>query len=225
MKNQFIQKIITNKKLVKTSLALMITSFVVFTISGYLIIRDNEPNDHAGLELSVANARYLNEMDQTDDAIKVLEIMHENDPANVEANELLSEYYFFNEDMEKFEIFATDNNIDTAYSNQGFATISRAKMDDEKSQQYYEKAIQSEPNNGEIYITYASFWQSRANLEKALEVLEGAIANNVKSARIFATLASVSLKMDDKVKAKDYAEKSLDIVANNATALGVINSL
>lgn len=104
--------------------------------------------------------------------IELLEDYLRNNPNDTEAKNKLAMMYYMAHDYEKLINYMENNNLQSATVLNMLADVYKNKNDFNKANEYYAQAIDINPKNSQLYISYSSFLQSQGKLTDALKIIE-----------------------------------------------------
>jgi tetratricopeptide (TPR) repeat protein len=78
------------------------------------------------------------------------------------------------------------------------------------------------PQNGDLYLTLAAFYEEEQNYAKAIETLNEALANGINPPEVYFRLAVVYDKKKEPEESRRYISKVLELEPNNPDALNFL---
>jgi len=150
------------------------------------------------------------------------------DPTDVDAQQGLTLYY--EQRLRQLWGFATLDHI-RAFVEEGLQLLPRSGIlhvamgrlealegNVKAAVQYFEEAIQAEPNNGSLYLEIVHFWLQHEEPERAAKVLEQAEAR-LHSPRVFINLGLAYAIADEPEQAFDLFDKAQQEASNDPTVV------
>lgn len=165
------------------------------------------------VDFSVVKASYFESLNETDEAIDILDELKEHKTFNNDHRFYLaslfekeSKYDKATELIEK--ILETDEKNADAYNFLGYSLVERNENLD-KAYEYIKKAISLSPENGYIRDSLGWYYFKTGNIKKALVELHKAIKLVGDDTAINKHMAIIYTKLNDLSKAKEYLQRAL----------------
>lgn len=172
------------------------------------------------VDFSVIKASYYEGIEDTDEAIDVLEDVKENKSFNNDHKFYLAALYEKDKSFEKStelveQIIEADPNNAHAWNFLGYSLVERGqKMD--RAYEYINKAIKLSPKDGYIRDSLGWYYFKVGKKQKALDELKQAIKSVPDDSSINKHLAIVYTSLKDFAKARYYIKKALSAVESES---------
>lgn len=206
----------------KDSLIMIVSLALVLLIATIFMVSNRIQNSTVKYDASMESVNMLLDQNLEKEAISVLERIIKKSPDDKVAAEKLAQIYFANGEIDKFLEISEKHEIDSSSNDNQMAQYFRSLEDDDSAIEHYKLAIQNAPNNVEPYISFASFWQAKGDFSQALGVLERGMEKEIDSSKIYSSAASIAMKMNDRLKAINYANLALSINSKDVVAKAIL---
>lgn len=191
-------------------------------ICGFMSYNSAEKNNqNKDLDLQAAYVKI--EEGNSEEAIKILEGLYLVNKSDTELAKRLAEYYFRGKKYLEFETLVNRYDFQDGQIYTMLAYVSRSNGDQEKTLEYYKKAIEIQPRYATFYVNLANYYLVINQPQNALDTVKQGLNNNPKSSILNLLASNCALSLGDKKLAKDYAQTVLDYDKDNKRALEILS--